>query len=89
MDPTNSNLPQTPIPSQPVQQTSSFGEAPFQDPRNSFGGKFQRIWQAVRYYAMQVWPYFQQLINFIAYQTIKVIKAIVRIGLSQTGIIKE
>lgn len=93
MEPTNQNiqpssqsLSQTQV---PVQQGSSFGETPFQDPRNSFGGKLQRFWQALRYYFMQIWPYLRQLINFVVYQTIKVVKAVVRIGLTQTGIIKD
>lgn len=68
---------------------SSFGESSFSRSGNGMKEKFQQIVQAVRYYAMQIWPYFRQLINFIIYQTIKVLKAIVRIGLSQTGIIKD
>lgn len=85
MEPTKT--PSTPI--QNTQSISSFAEDSFKDPRNSFGGRLQRFWQAFRYYAMQIWPYFRQLINFLIYQTIKVVKAIVRIGLTQTGIIKD
>lgn len=74
---------------QNIQNSSGFAGDSFKDPRNSMRSKLQKFWAAIRYYGMQIWPYFRQLINFLIYQTIKVVKAIVRIGLSQTGLIKE
>lgn len=74
---------------QDIQNSSGFAEDSFKDPRNTMQSKLQKFWAAIRYYGMQIWPYFRQLINFLIYQTIKVVKAIVRIGLSQTGLIRD
>lgn len=56
---------------------------------NSFKVKLRKYWDAFQYYARQVWPYVYRLINFLVYETIKVIRAIVRIGLQQVGLFKE
>lgn len=71
-----------------VNIASNFNED-FKDSRNSFGNRIQRFFQAVRYYFMQIWPYIRTLINFVVYQTIKVVKGVIKIGLTQTGLIKD
>lgn len=57
--------------------------------KNSYGNFFVRVWQKARYVLWQIWPFIQRLVNFIVYTVIKVVKAIVRIGLTQTGLMKE
>ncbi|MBP7832940.1 MAG: hypothetical protein KA035_04185 [Candidatus Levybacteria bacterium] len=51
--------------------------------------RFKRFWEVFQYRARQVWPWVQRLINFVVYEIIKVLKAIVRIALSQIGLMKE
>jgi len=51
--------------------------------------RFKKYWENFQYRARQVWPWVQRLINFIVYEIIKVLKAIVRIALSQIGLMKE
>lgn len=55
----------------------------------SFQQKLKRFWENFQYYARQVWPWVNRLINFIVYEIIKVLKAIVRIALSQVGLMKD
>lgn len=87
----NTTSQQQPQVTQTVVNSNSggFSEQNFEQNKVGFGNKFQQFWQAVRYYTWQIWPYFQQLINFLIYTTIKVIRAIVKIALSQTGLIKN
>jgi hypothetical protein len=58
-------------------------------PQDSFSGKLKKYWQTFEYYARQIWPWIYRLINFLIYNTLKVLKAIVKIGLQQTGLIKD
>lgn len=51
--------------------------------------RLKRFWETFQYRARQVWPWVQRLINFVVYEIIKVLKAIVRIALSQIGLMKE
>jgi hypothetical protein len=57
-------------------------------PSDSFKFKLKKAWETFQYYARQVWPWIYKLINFIVYNTLKVIKAIVYMGLEQIGIKK-
>ena len=58
-----------------------FPEGPY--PENSFNYKLKKAWNMFLYYARQVWPWIYRLLNFIVYNTLKVLKAIVRIGMEQ------
>lgn len=58
-------------------------------PSANFLSRLKKIWQAFQYYARQVWPYINRLLNFIAYEVLKVIRGIVKIGLKQIGMFKE
>ncbi len=56
---------------------------------NSFKKRLQNFWQKFQYYARKIWPWIYRLINFLVYETLKVLKAIVKIGLQQVGLMKE
>lgn len=73
--------------SQQNTDTQYFPDRPY--PQNSFSLKLKKAWDTFQYYARQVWPWIYRLINFIVYNTLKVLKAVVRIGLTQTGLMKE
>jgi hypothetical protein len=47
-----------------------------------------KFFQSFGYYLRQVWPYIYRLINFLVYETIKVIKGIVKIAIQQVGMFK-
>ena len=71
-------------------QESSYFENSYKNSEiNSFEKKLQRFWQGFQYYARQVWPWIYRLINFLVYNTLKVLKAIVKIGLQQIGLMKD
>lgn len=61
-------------------------EGPY--PEDSFKYKLKKAWEIFVYHAREVWPWVYRLINFIIYNTLKVIKAIIYIGLEQIGIKK-
>lgn len=69
-----------------IQTAQYFQEGPY--PENSLKHKLKKAWNTFQYYARQIWPWIYKLINFIVYNTIKVLKAIVSIGLEQTGLKK-
>lgn len=56
---------------------------------NSFFEMLRKIWNWIAYYSRQIWPYVNQLVTFLVYETTKVVKAIIRIALEQTGLRKE
>ena len=70
-------------------QLSSFSNGQSENFGNTFSEKLKKYWEAFQYYVRQVWPFIHTFINFIVYQIIKVIKAIVKIGLQQVGMFKE
>lgn len=67
-----------------------FSETQYSSSNNDkFMGRLNKFWQAFQYYARQVWPWINRLINFLVYETIKVIRGIVKIGLQQVGLFKD
>lgn len=70
-------------------QPSSFSNTQQDNPGNTFSGKLKKYWEVFQYYARQIWPFVHTFISFIIYQTIKVIKGIVKISLQQIGLFKE
>ncbi len=80
----------TPI-TQPISQAPQgdyFGN-PQSEYKMSFKEKLPKYWDAFQYRARQVWPWIYRLINFIVYEIIKVLKAIIRMGLAQFGLVKD
>ncbi|MBP6913662.1 MAG: hypothetical protein KBC00_03565 [Candidatus Levybacteria bacterium] len=47
-----------------------------------------KSFQVLSYYLRQIWPYIYRLINFLVYETIKVIKGIIKIAIQQVGMFK-
>ncbi len=66
-----------------------FGESGKNGFSTTFKIKLKKWWDKIYYYARQVWPWVNRLINFVVYEIIKVLKAIVRIALSQIGLMKN
>lgn len=56
---------------------------------NKFVAFLKKIWLGFLYYARQAWPTISRLINFIVYETLKVLRGIVKISLQQVGMFKE
>lgn len=56
---------------------------------NVFFEKLKNVWQRFVYGMRQIWPWVYRLINFFVYETIKVIKGIVKIALQQVGLFKD
>ncbi len=78
--------------SQPAQSSDSayFLDTQYSsDRKNPFLENVKKIWQRFVYYMRQIWPWVYRLINFLVYETIKVIKGIVKIGLQQVGLFKD
>lgn len=73
----------------PVQNSSYFPSEGEVSEKHRFSNRLKKIWNACEYYARQVWPWIYRLINFLVYETIKVIRGIVKIGLQQVGLFKE
>lgn len=71
---------------QPQNYFNGEGQSEF---KVGFQQKLKRFWESFQYYARQVWPWVSRLINFVVYEIIKVLKAIVRIALSQVGLMKD
>jgi hypothetical protein len=44
---------------------------------------WQDIWQRIKYYFSVVWPYIYNFFSFIIYESIKTVKGIVHIAVSQ------
>jgi len=40
-------------------------------------------WNKLHYYLVKVWPYIQSLLNFVIYETVKVVRGAVRIAMEQ------
>ncbi len=82
-----------PPPQTPLATPNSSPEYFTQDNQSEFKSantqRLKQFWESFQYYARQVWPWVQRLINFIVYEIIKVLKAIVRIALTQIGLMKE
>lgn len=57
--------------------------------RQEFKNKLKMWWEGFQYRARQVWPWVYRLINFIVYEIIKVLKAVVRLALQQIGLMKD
>lgn len=76
-----------PISPQPAQ--NYFGESGENGATTTLKIKLKKWGETFYYYARQVWPWVQRLINFVVYEIIKVLKAIVRIALSQIGLMKN
>lgn len=56
--------------------------------QSEFKSKLKRWWDTFQYRARQVWPWVYRLINFVVYEIIKVLKAIVKIAMQQIGLMK-
>lgn len=76
-------------PQNPASSTQYFPEAMGTPQGNKFISFLKKVWQTFQYYARQVWPWMYRLINFIVYESLKVIKGIIKIGLQQVGMFKE
>ncbi|HMS22398.1 MAG TPA: hypothetical protein PKA38_01415 [Candidatus Levybacteria bacterium] len=49
---------------------------------------FSNLFHSFGYYLRQIWPYIYRLINFLVYETIKVIKGTVKLAIEQVGMFK-
>lgn len=83
MDSTN------PVNDSQIANSGYFPEDKIDYSANSFSNRIKRYYTGFLYYLDKVWPWIQRLINFLAYEIIRVLKAIVRIGLQQVGLMKE
>lgn len=64
-------------------QSSYFAQSQLDPTKDSGGKKFQNFWDGFSYKARQIWPYIYQLINFVIYEIIRVLRGIVKIAMSQ------
>lgn len=70
--------------------TDFFLDSKFNSPQGgTFLQKLKKMWDGAAYYLRQIWPYVNQLITFLVYQITTVVKAIIKIALQQTGLMKE
>ena len=41
------------------------------------------VWNKAYYYLVKIWPYLQSLLNFVIYETVKIVRGAVRIAMEQ------
>ncbi len=64
-------------------QSAYFSQTQFDPTKDSGRKKIQNFWDGFMYRLRQIWPYIYQLINFLVYEIIKVLKGIVRMAMEQ------